>query len=158
MAGLQFNKTGFDQQCFFCMKWSSWIQACKTEGRPISDTSHNSECSLNKLSELVYRAIILGGGIVKCNRQRLPSCDPGTNPKHKTYAQYSSNYKFVIELECEKNENKQKEAAISPFFSKVYRDPSGSGERNFCRWSKYMSKTSFHWVKFSGSFMMPARA
>ena len=65
----------------FCMKWSSWIQACKTEGRPISDTSHNSECSLNKLSELVYRAIILGGALLSvivsayhlATRVRIPS-------------------------------------------------------------------------------------
>ena len=41
---------------------------------------------------------------------------PGLSPKHTIYAFF--NLYLSFELECEKNENKQKEAEIGPFFKK----------------------------------------
>ena len=48
-------------------------------------------------------------------RLRLPSCRPGFESIYIVQIVYLS-----FELECEKNENKQKEAWIGPFLKKTF--------------------------------------
>ena len=44
---------------------------------------------------------------------RLPSYGPGLNPKHILL------FQLVIDLGCEKDENKQKEAERGPYFNDI---------------------------------------
>ena len=57
--------------------------------------------------------------IAQWNGQRLPSCGPGFESQPSVYAFSIYIVQIVylsFKLVCEKNENKPKEAGISPFF------------------------------------------
>ena len=55
-----------------------------------------------------------GAAIAQWIRLRLPSCRPGFESQAHHLCFF--NLYLSFELECEKNENKQKEAGIGPFF------------------------------------------
>ena len=55
--------------------------------------------------------------LAQWNRQRLPACSPGSIPDQIStlFSIYILSLYLSFELECEKNENEQKEARIGPF-------------------------------------------
>ena len=63
-----------------------------------------------------------GAAIAQWIRLRLPSCRPGFESQAHHLCFFSIYIVQIVylsfELECEKNENKRKEAGIGPFFLK----------------------------------------
>ena len=62
--------------------------------------------------------MVRGAAIAQWIRLHLPSCRPGFESQAHHLCFF--NLYLSFELECEKNENKQKEAGIGPFFKKKH--------------------------------------